>query len=461
MNSDKFSGQTETKSSRTIHAECKNGQIDLSAPYQRGAVWSLATKQGYIDSIFRGIIPNPIILNIEDETAKLICLDGKQRLTALIEFMDNKYYFEYENVEDDNIEYIYYKDITNASHKGSNNYRILKTNELSFFDNRSIPIVKYTNLSYEDQINIFNRIQNSLKLTRGELIMSMFKNDNMCKIFKDFISQKNSLVEKYVRREKKRGGNTLLLTDIVYLLKNGQLCKDNKIREKFYKGFKSSIELNKMLKSIGPIIDLYFSKKVLNNSVFTTAKLRHMSESMILNTLLYCQKYTQINESISLDIKTIIADSLNEYIKTYNAQKKKKKHEQTYLGILDHKLQDYSVKEQISISDSDSDNDNNNHNANTSTNNSDSSSDSESESKSESKSESESDNSENESKKVMEAIKADKAAKAAKATKSAKATKAAKAAKATKTTKPIKVTKLTKATKTTKATKLPNAYKVI
>ena len=67
--------------------------LDLSPDYQRGNVWELSDKVALIDSIFRNIdigkftfIKNSILEPIE-------VLDGKQRITAILEFYEDR--FEY------------------------------------------------------------------------------------------------------------------------------------------------------------------------------------------------------------------------------------------------------------------------------------------------------------------------------------------------------------------------------
>jgi hypothetical protein len=73
--------------------------VDFNPPYQRGMVWDIEDKQLLIDSIFRGAdIGKFVFLTREHETKKNAdgqqetlplyeILDGKQRLSALIEFV--------------------------------------------------------------------------------------------------------------------------------------------------------------------------------------------------------------------------------------------------------------------------------------------------------------------------------------------------------------------------------------
>lgn len=376
MNNIKYHAIPETKSVKTLVAECKSKHFDLKPPYQRGKIWDPKDKQGFIDSVFRGIVPNPIIINVE-ENGKLTCIDGKQRLTTLKEFLDNKFCFKYCNDDDnDNCINIYYSKIEDPQHQNNPEYRILSTvagaNELSYFDNRSIPIIKYTHLTYADQIDIFNRIQNGKKLTTGEIIMSIFPTDRMSESYKKFIDAKIGIITKYVKKDKERSGNILLLTDIVFLLEDKKICKNKNVRETFLKRFETLTKLNDMLKRVSPVIELYFSKDLLNNVAFTKTKIQCISESMLLKTILQCEKYQSINTDIVKDIKNLIISTLTEYINSYKLQKKKKKNESTFFTILDLKLKSYHSDQNSSNDDDIIDNDEEYYNEDDNTENSES-----------------------------------------------------------------------------------------
>lgn len=75
--------------------------IDMNPDYQRGLVWSLEDKQSLIDSIFNNVdIGKFSLIQRDYETAKKTTqhtyevLDGKQRLTALIEFREDRFRYK-------------------------------------------------------------------------------------------------------------------------------------------------------------------------------------------------------------------------------------------------------------------------------------------------------------------------------------------------------------------------------
>jgi len=70
--------------------EVKNGII-LNETFQRtGNVWTKKQKSCLIESILMGI-PIPFIYLAESQNGNLIVIDGRQRLTALFEYLNNKY----------------------------------------------------------------------------------------------------------------------------------------------------------------------------------------------------------------------------------------------------------------------------------------------------------------------------------------------------------------------------------
>lgn len=71
----------------------RNGQLDLSPPYQRRSVWTRKDRQFFLDTIFRGF-PSPAIFlhkEISDEgTTTYHVVDGKQRLETILAFTGGK-----------------------------------------------------------------------------------------------------------------------------------------------------------------------------------------------------------------------------------------------------------------------------------------------------------------------------------------------------------------------------------
>lgn len=72
--------------------ESDRGEYDFQASYQRGEVWSLEQKRNLIKSILQDLPIGTVFLNHRDRgIAKVVVVDGKQRLLALRDFVDNRY----------------------------------------------------------------------------------------------------------------------------------------------------------------------------------------------------------------------------------------------------------------------------------------------------------------------------------------------------------------------------------
>lgn len=69
-------------------------ELELTAPFQRNPVWSLAQKSYLIDTILRGYpIPELYIQEFTDEEGddRYVVVDGQQRLRAYIEYIGNEF----------------------------------------------------------------------------------------------------------------------------------------------------------------------------------------------------------------------------------------------------------------------------------------------------------------------------------------------------------------------------------
>jgi hypothetical protein len=74
-----------------LYRKFKNGIIKLDPEFQReGNIWTPKQKSELIESILIGI-PLPILYLKEDKEGNWILIDGRQRLSAIFDFMDNKF----------------------------------------------------------------------------------------------------------------------------------------------------------------------------------------------------------------------------------------------------------------------------------------------------------------------------------------------------------------------------------
>ena len=133
--------------------------LKLNPSYQRGEIWSEEGMKSLIKSLISGIAIPPITLNerLDEEHNRVYdVMDGKQRLTTILDFIDNKYSINlngkqiYYNLEDEENSYCF--DI----------------GVIDDFLNIPFQVVIYKNLDEFQQRDIFERINYGSPLKLGE-----------------------------------------------------------------------------------------------------------------------------------------------------------------------------------------------------------------------------------------------------------------------------------------------------
>lgn len=76
----------------SINLQMNKGTIDLQPSFQRRGAWDETRKSRLIESIIVGMpVPNIALAERKDHRGRFIVIDGKQRLLAIQEFMNNGY----------------------------------------------------------------------------------------------------------------------------------------------------------------------------------------------------------------------------------------------------------------------------------------------------------------------------------------------------------------------------------
>ncbi len=194
------------KTISNIHNEMVNDKIDLDPPYQRGRVWLNKDKQAFIDSIYYDILPSPIIMNNDNTLGKYICIDGKQRITTIVEFIENKFSI---NIDEKNVFY------SKIPKENKSECRIFDQRERNMFDSRYISVVMYEDLNAGGQIDMFYRINQGVKLTAEEINEMVAKN---YPVVNQIIDDSEILqqLEKYTGKSK----NINLLLKMIFIITN-------------------------------------------------------------------------------------------------------------------------------------------------------------------------------------------------------------------------------------------------
>lgn len=78
---------------QTLISRIRSEKLELQPDFQRGEVWTTEKKQALIDTILRGWHIPPIHIVVVEETKRQQVLDGQQRLTAIRDFVYDRYPF--------------------------------------------------------------------------------------------------------------------------------------------------------------------------------------------------------------------------------------------------------------------------------------------------------------------------------------------------------------------------------
>lgn len=95
------------------------GKFNFDPPYQRDSVWDEEKQSFFIDSILRNYPIPPIFLHqkIDDETGRITfeVVDGKQRLTAIVNFINGQITSASEE-EDDELTGVFFSDLSTSKY---------------------------------------------------------------------------------------------------------------------------------------------------------------------------------------------------------------------------------------------------------------------------------------------------------------------------------------------------------
>jgi hypothetical protein len=176
-------------------------RIDLDADYQREKIWSRSNQEQLIDSILKGIdIPKLYLMKVEDgENFDFECIDGKQRMTALLNF-----------VKPDN-------DTTPLTVRvAGEKYTYERLSEelpvlAKKVDEYELTFVIYSELDDEFLRDIFRRLQLGVRLNAGELLKTYMGT------LRDFVYKEMGAAAPFLRNTKlsdKRFSKPLTLAQI-------------------------------------------------------------------------------------------------------------------------------------------------------------------------------------------------------------------------------------------------------
>jgi hypothetical protein len=325
-NQTSFTSKFDSQCISSLYDQVKNksksdSRIILDPPYQRDVVWTNDDMSCFIDSIYRGIVPTNIIINIDNENNEKVCIDGKQRITSIVNFINNKIGILYN--ENDVEEYIYFNKIPDNDDQVANiKYRVMTNKEKSQFNDTSIPTVKYYDLNFNDQVDIFTRIQKGKKLSIGELTSTYFLNspNNLKTIIKLSDKYRKQLNKFYDTERKEHQSFLLKLCIFIHkgVVRNLNAKEMKKISPDL---FDNKSEFNKTIKIVDDLISITFNKHLFGNTQINKKDFKNNLIPILCFTFHnHSESLTNINKHVS-DNQKLYTNTLKNISKFVNKKK--------------------------------------------------------------------------------------------------------------------------------------------
>ena len=264
------------KGVKSLYLEILDSKANISPKYQRNIVWPSAKKIFFIDSIFRNIVPNNIVFNVNNTTGDWTCIDGKQRLTSIIQFIENKYSIPIDGKN------VYYSR-TPTSPKDT--FRCLSIMEKNIFNRQELFIVEYHDLEYIDQKEIFTRMQKGMPLKSGEIIPSFLSSEHYASMLIDFCDNNEQRCVKHIRNITKRRGHIVIFTKMLCMISTSSLaCPDSNCYQKY---LIETTSLEDDIATLQKYIDLFMTPELFNNDEINNMNGVQFSITFMLMKKLY------------------------------------------------------------------------------------------------------------------------------------------------------------------------------
>jgi hypothetical protein len=284
----------------------------LKPIYQRNVVWGTKQYLKFIESIFFGIVPNPIVINLDTKTNKKTCIDGKQRLTSISKFFTNK--IPYFQVKDNKMILYWYNKIQNEE---SVQKILEEIYQIKNFDNRLITpqmkawieggfqlsIVQYSNLDYNQQIDIFNRIQYGMTISRGSYLKSFIPDAKLCEHIVDMANKYKEYFGKYIKNENNEDHIKYMIEIFLMLEKNIVTIKSETVEYELKKLTLKSF--NKLVEKYDTMIKTMYDKELLNLNEIKQKKI-------VVKLLLFAIDKLTLKEFDQQKMKNLIKNIYNE-----------------------------------------------------------------------------------------------------------------------------------------------------
>ncbi len=325
-----FIYKSETQSVNSFLNDLEtSGRIVLDPLYQRNSVWEEKQRAFYINSVIKGIANNNFTFNnitqrksTDSKDIKIprkICIDGRQRCATLLMFRQNKIFVVMDDDTLDCKKYYYgpaKKDIPDGGHLLSDAYRC------RFLDD-TLHFITYQDLTYDQEIDIFNRIQHGKQLTAGELVLSKMKSIEACANLKEFCEINKIKLQHYCNTDRKMDHH--FIANLMFMIENDNSKAITKTNVDKFLNTLSVKNLQVALKEIKKIIDTLFTTDLFCSPKVLKSKLS------INELLIYCYI---IHKEFLASNKIIDYSKLSSAVlETHNSISEKKRTKKSMLDI--------------------------------------------------------------------------------------------------------------------------------
>ncbi|KAI0051183.1 hypothetical protein FA95DRAFT_1554754 [Auriscalpium vulgare] len=143
-----------------LHWLMHQAHIDLQPAYQRDVVWSKAKQMEMIHSIYHNFYVPPVIFAVtvdDDGEETRVCVDGKQRLTSILLFIDGQ--IPYQDPATRKLWYFTAPDGKKA---------LIPEHGRKLFAEKVLTCVEYRHLSMSAERDVFQRVQMGMPLKTAE-----------------------------------------------------------------------------------------------------------------------------------------------------------------------------------------------------------------------------------------------------------------------------------------------------
>lgn len=237
-----YSSKTESKAINSIVYLNKKGRIILDPSYQRGEVWQKNGKKQLIYSLLENMLIPPIIVSNSLGNSYTV-IDGKQRLSTIIEFVNGEFYLDPKESNENKFSRIYF--IKTKNNSSDINATYFTEDMREDFSNINLQFNIYSNLDDDQQRDIYERINYSFQLSPGETLKGSTCEN--VKVIHTHFHKVNEILQ-HLGIKNSRESNYLATASLLALLDNKQsfATRGKKVVE-WIKNKKTKITNEKMI----------------------------------------------------------------------------------------------------------------------------------------------------------------------------------------------------------------------